>query len=113
MSDLNMTDRLQAFVDLHPDGWDHDSWLTLLASLEGDGMDVSNPEDIGRSLERTRLASMLRSKSVQGLGPKRIQAVVDRYGSLWNLNNASADDIAEIPTIPAALARKLKGSLDS
>lgn len=113
MSNAQMTDRLQAFIDRHPDGWDHDGWLSLLASLENDGVDVSDPEDIGRSLERTRLASTLRSKSVQGLGPKRIEAVVDRFGTLWNLQHASADEIADIPTIPSALAAKLKGSLSS
>jgi hypothetical protein len=32
-----MTADLRAFVEAHPDGWNHDEWLALLADLEGRG----------------------------------------------------------------------------
>jgi hypothetical protein len=107
-----MMNELRDFVDTHPDGWDHQSWLNLLATLKDAGVDVSNTEEIGLALERTRLAATLKGKKVQGLGPKRIQAVVDRFGTLWNLRHASADEIAEIPTIHADLAGKVRDALN-
>ena len=109
---LTMMNQLRDFVDTHPDGWDHQSWLNLLASLKDAGVDVSNTEEIGLALERTRLAATLKGKKVQGLGPKRIQAVVDRFGTLWNLRHASAEEIAEIPTIHADLAGKVRDALN-
>ncbi len=108
MSDIAMTDRLHAFVQDHPDGWNHEHWLGLLGALEGEGVDVSDQEHIGLALERARLETTLRAKGVQGLGPKRIQAVVEKFETLWNLRHASAEEIAEIPTVPAALARKVQ-----
>ena len=112
MGDSKMKNRLKEFVQDHPEGWDHQSWLSLLSALEGEGLDVSNTEEIGLALEQTRLACTLEDKSVSGLGPKRIQAVVDRFGTLWNLQHASAEEIAEIPTIHAALADKVRSALN-
>lgn len=112
MSKNNVQERLQAFVENHPEGWDHTGWLGLLSDLQQAGVDVSDPQDIGRSLERTRLAATLRAKKVQGLGPKRIQAVVEHFGTLWNLQHASADEIAEIPTIPARLAKTVRQAMN-
>lgn len=112
MSDANMKNRLKDFVQDHPDGWDHQSWLSLLSDLEGEGVDVSNSEEIGRELEQTRLAVTLQEKNVSGLGPKRIQAVVDRFGTLWNLRHASVEEIADIPTIHASLADKVRDALN-
>lgn len=112
MSESKMKNRLKDFVQDHPDGWDHQSWLSLLSALEDDGVDVSNAEEIGRTLEQTRLAVMLQAKKVSGLGPKRIQAVVDRFGTLWNLQHASAEEIAEIPTIHSDLADKVRSALN-
>ena len=111
MSNDTVNQRLEAFVGDHPEGWDHEGWLALLSDLEQAGADVSDPDEIGRALERARLASTLRSKKVQGLGPKRIEAVVERFGTLWNLNHATADEIAEIPTVPAALAQSVSQAL--
>lgn len=102
-----MHDHLQAFIEAHPEGWNHDAWLGLLAELEGAGVDVSDPDAIGFALETERLATELRQRAVQGLGPKRIEAVVDRFGTLWNLRQAEAEDVAEIKTIPGALAERV------
>ena len=99
-----MQRQIQAFVEAHPDGWGHHEWLGLLADLESAGEDVSDAEAIGARLEEERLGATLRGFGVKGLGPKRIEAVVDRFGTLWSLSQASADDIAEIKTIPSALA---------
>ncbi|NNL29652.1 MAG: hypothetical protein HKO77_01450 [Gemmatimonadetes bacterium] len=106
-----MEKQLQTFIEAHPEGWDHEAWLGLLAELEDAGHDVSNMEAIGWELERERLAWELRRKDVPGLGPKRIDAVVDRFGTLWSLQHAEADDIAEIKTIHGKLAQKVRAAV--
>jgi hypothetical protein len=102
-----MQQHLDAFIAAHPDGWDHISWLGLLTELEQNGFDVTNPASVGEELEQRRLAWELRRRSVPGLGPKRIDAVVERFGTLWSLQHAEAEQLAEIRTIPGALAEKV------
>lgn len=102
-----MEKHLQTFIESHPDGWDHRDWLGLLAELEQNGHDVSDTDAVGRELERERLAWELRRKSVPGLGPKRIDAVVERFGTLWSLQHAEAEQLAEIKTIPGKLAEQV------
>jgi hypothetical protein len=102
-----MEQHIRAFVEAHPEGWGHEEWLGLLADLEAAGVDVSNPDAIGYELENERLAAELKRQGVQGLGPKRIEAVVDRFGTLWNLQHADAEEVAEIKTIPGALAERV------
>ena len=102
-----MEKKLQAFIEAHPDGWDHQAWLDLLHELEEEGFDVSDPDAIGWELERERLAWELRRKDVPGLGPKRIGAVVERFGTLWSLRHAQAEELAEIKTIHGKLADKV------
>lgn len=99
--------QLDAFIEANPHGWDHQAWLVLLAELEQNGIDVSDQEAIGYELENRRLAWELRRREVPGLGPKRIDAVVDRFGTLWSLQHAEVEDLAEIKTIPGALAEKV------
>lgn len=106
-----MEQHLDAFIEAHPDGWDHDSWLGLLSELDDGGFDVSDAESVGAALERRRLAWELRRRAVPGLGPKRIEAVVDRFGTLWSLQHAEVDELAEIKTIPSALAEKVVASI--
>ena len=86
-------------------------WLRLLAELERGGVDVGDTDAIGYALENERLAWELERRAVPGLGPKRIEAVVSRYGTLWNLRQADAEDVAEIKTIPGALAEKLVAAI--
>jgi hypothetical protein len=106
-----METHLNAFIEAHPDGWDHLSWLELLAELEEAGFDVSDPDAIGYDLESHRLAWELRRREVPGLGPKRIDAVVDRFGTLWSLQHAEVDEVANIKTIPGALAEKVVAAI--
>lgn len=102
-----MEKHLRAFIEAHPNGWQHQNWLELLADLEQKGFDVSDTEVIGWELERERLSWELRRKGVPGLGPKRIDAVVERFGSLWSLRQAEPEDVARIKTIPGKLAEKV------
>jgi len=102
-----MRKRLQAFVEEHPDGWNHDEWMELLSELQAGGADVSDQADVGRMLEKTRLEWELTRRGVKGLGPKRSEALVDRFETLWSLRHASIDDVAEVPTITRSLAEKV------
>jgi hypothetical protein len=102
-----MEERLIDFIEAHPAGWNHGDWLGLLEDLERDGFDVSESDTIGYELENERLAWELRRRSVPGLGPKRIDAVVGRFGTLWSLRHAEVEDVAGIKTIPGALAEKV------
>ena len=102
-----MKERLKAFVESHPDGWNHDDWLGLLSELQSGGKDVSEPEAVGVQLEKTRLAWVLDQRGVPGLGPKRRAALVDRFGTLGKLKSASVEDVAEVPSINKALAEKV------
>ena len=86
-----MTKHLRAFVEAHPDGWNHDEWLDLLRELGEAGED----------------AWELRRRAVPGLGPKRSEAIVERFGSVWRLRHASVEDVAGVPSINRDLAEKV------
>lgn len=102
-----MQEHIRAFIESHPNGWGHADWLGLLGELRAKGIDVGDPDAIGAELERERLAWELRRRAVPGLGPKRIDAVVRRYGSLWSLRQAGPEDLAAIKTIPGTLAEQV------
>ncbi|MDH3270771.1 MAG: hypothetical protein OEN56_05530 [Gemmatimonadota bacterium] len=102
-----MVKHLQAFIEAHPEGWQHHEWLELLAELDQNGFDVSDTDAVGWELERERLSWELRRKGVPGLGPKRIDAVVERFGTLWRLQHAEPEQVAEIKTIPGKLAEQV------
>lgn len=102
-----MQERLRAFVDSHPGGWDHDAWLGLLTDLSGSGHDIDDTEAIGRALERERVRAVLEGAGVKGLGPKRRDALIEHFGSLWALRHASADEIAEVPRVHRDLAEAI------
>ena len=106
-----MEQHLNDFIEAHPDGWDHTAWTGLLNELEQEGYDVSDSDAVGYELEKRRLAWELRRRAVPGLGPKRIEAVVDRFGTLWSLQHAEAEELAEIKTIPGALAEKVVAAI--
>jgi len=102
-----LQDWLRAFVDSHPGGWDHNAWIGLLADLSRNGHDTSDSESIGRDLERERVRAVLEGSGVKGLGPKRRDALVAHFGSLWALRQASADEIAELPQVHRDLAEAI------
>jgi Helix-hairpin-helix domain len=101
---------LRAFVTARPSGWGHDDWIAFLDHLRERGHDTSNPESIGHALERERLAAML--ERVQGMGPKRVSSVVDRYETVWSCARADADEIAALPGMNRALAEKVRQAVN-
>jgi hypothetical protein len=101
---------LRAFVTARPSGWGHDDWIAFLDHLRERGHDTSDPETIGLALERERLAAVL--ERVQGMGPKRVASVVDRYETVWSCARADADEIAALPGMNRALAEKVRQALN-
>ncbi len=99
------------FLDEHDGRWDHGAWLELLDTLRAEGLSTQANDDIGLSLESTRVAWYLRRSGVKGLGPRRVQAVVDRFGTMWSLLHASPDDLADVPKLPRAVATELSAAL--
>jgi len=106
-----MRQALRSFVADHRDGWGHGHWESLLQHLKRGGFDTARPDDIGRELERERVRVILEGVGIRGLGPKRREAVVDEFGSLWDLKHASVDELTERSEIPRSLAERLHAAL--
>jgi excinuclease UvrABC nuclease subunit len=87
-------------------GWGHDDWLHLLDHLRARGHELHDLDAVGAMLERERL--ILRLKRIDGMGPRRINALSDRYASVWDLIQADADDLARSARIPRALAERVR-----
>ncbi|HEU0053558.1 MAG TPA: helix-hairpin-helix domain-containing protein [Longimicrobium sp.] len=100
---------LRAFAVARPEGWNHDDWLAFLAHLAGRGHDTSDADGIGLRLERERLGVML--EGVQGMGPRRVQTLVDRYDTLYSIRAAGVDELAALPGMNRPLAEKVRQSL--
>jgi hypothetical protein len=100
---------LRAFALARPGGWGHDDWLSFLAHLGERGHDVSDVEGIGARLERERLAVIL--GGVAGLGPKRVESLVQRFRNLWTLRQADAGEVASVAGMTRPLAERLVGEL--
>ena len=96
---------LRAFVAASPHGWNHEEWLGLLEQLRERGHDVEDHQAIGSMLERERLRALL--EKVPGLGAKRVQAIVEKFGDRWRLHEASADEISRGSNVPLPLAEKI------
>jgi hypothetical protein len=96
---------LRAFAQARPGGWNHDDWVAFLADLGTRGHDVSDAETIGSRLEQERLAVVL--GAVQGLGPKRVQALVERFHTLWSIRHADAGEVAAVPGMTRPLAERV------
>ncbi len=103
----NLDFELRRYVEEHPEGWGHDQWLGFLAYLSENGHDVSDSDGLGLALEHLRLVRVLQHMEIKGLGAKRVQAIADRFGTLWNLMAASPEDVAQIPSIPRGLAEQI------
>ncbi|MGH7476156.1 MAG: helix-hairpin-helix domain-containing protein [Longimicrobiales bacterium] len=108
---LDLTAEVRNFVRSHPGGWNHGDWLAFVSHLEQHGYDVSDPERIGVELERARLAEVLQALGINGLGPQRRQALIERFGTLWELRHATAERMAEVRGINLELARRIRSAL--
>jgi hypothetical protein len=95
---------LRGFASNRPQGWSHDDWVTLLAHLTELGHDTAQPDRIGEVLERERLALVL--AEIPGMGPRRIELLVSRFGTVWRLSQASVDEVATLPNVPRTLAAR-------
>ena len=102
---LDLDEDLRKFAAARPQGWDHHDWEVFLDHLAQRGHDVQNPEAIGAQLERERLASIL--DRISGMGPRRTEALVERYQTLWNLRQASVEELAGFRAIPRSLAERI------
>lgn len=103
--EANLRADLREFASARPKGWNHDQWVTLLDDLRGRGHDVSDASAVGMSLERERLAVHL--EQIPGMGPRRVEALVGRYHTLYSLRQADAAELAELPGMNRALADRV------
>jgi hypothetical protein len=101
---------LREFASARPQGWNHEDWLNFLEYLKGRGHDTGDADEIGRRLERERIAVAL--KGVEGLGPRRLEALEQRFGSLWHIRQASVEAIAALPSINRTLAQQIRERLE-
>jgi len=102
-----LSDSLKDFVVSHPDGWGHGDWEEFLHDLKRKDLDTADEVAIGAALEREHLLAKLDRASVKGLGPKRRSVLADRFGRLWDLQQASAEDVAREGGLPQPLAEEL------
>jgi hypothetical protein len=102
---------LRAFVQHHPHGWEHRDWEGLLHHLRGSGIDTSDTAGIGSQLEKARLTHALENSGVSGLGTSKLRSLVDRFGSVWQLREASVDDIAGVKGIDRSQAEQIRKAL--
>ena len=100
---------MREFASARPEGWDHSDWLSFLDHLKERGHDTSSPDDIGRQLERERLAVVL--SGVRSLGPKRVEGLVGRFDTLWSMRRADVDEIAAVPGMNRSLAEKVRQAM--
>lgn len=100
---------MREFAAARPSGWDHHDWVTFLGGLRDKGHDTSDADEIGRQLERERISVVL--QDVPGLGSRKVEAVADRFGRLYELRNASVDEIAGVPGINRDLAEKISNAV--
>lgn len=100
---------MREFAAARPSGWDHHDWVTFLGGLRDKGHDTSDADEIGRQLERERISLVL--QDVPGLGSRKVEAVADRFGRLYELRNASVDEIAGVPGITRDLAEKISNAV--
>jgi hypothetical protein len=105
----NLKKHLKDFASGRPQGWTHDDWESFLGHLRTQGHDTSNADAIGLALERERLSLAL--QQVEGLGPRRIKNLADRFTTVWSLRNADVEAIAEVANVPRDLAERIKSSV--
>jgi excinuclease UvrABC nuclease subunit len=96
---------LRAFATARPSGWNHEDWMAFLAYLSEKGHDVSDHQAVGIRLERERLAVAL--EAIEGLGPKRVHSLVDRFQTMWSMRHAQAADVATVAGMTRPLAERV------
>jgi hypothetical protein len=96
---------LRAFAIARPAGWNHEDWMSFLGHLSEKGHDVSDQQVIGARLERERLAVAL--EAIEGLGPRRVQSLVDRFQTMWSMRHAPAADVATVAGMTRPLAERI------
>jgi hypothetical protein len=96
---------LRAFAIARPSGWNHEDWMSFLGHLKEKGHDVTDHQTIGARLERERLAVAL--ESIEGLGPKRVQSLVDRFQTMWSMRHAQSADVATVAGMTRPLAERV------
>jgi excinuclease ABC subunit C len=62
--------------------------------------------------QRTKTGLASRLDSVMGIGPVKRKALLGKFGSIQNIQEASIDDLAAIPGISESLAYSIKTQLD-
>lgn len=107
----DITRDLRDFASGRPQGWNHEDWKAFLEYLTNRGHDTSNADAIGLALERERLAMAL--QHVEGVGPRRTKALVDRFVTIWSLRNADVEEIASVASVRRDLAERIKTAVSS
>ena len=102
---------IQAFVQQHMDGWNHDEWMGFIHHLGEAGHDVSDLDGIGLALEQERLRCTLKTWGIKGLGPKRIEAITHSYASLENMRGTDGPGIADRTGLPKQIANEVAARL--
>ena len=105
----DLREDLRAFVQARPAGWDHGDWVTFVDHLRERGHDTRDPDAIGLLLERERLWARL--AAIQGMGPRRIETLVERYDTIWSAHHAEVDELATLPGMNRSLAEKVRQAL--
>lgn len=101
---------LRDFASARPEGWNHEDWLVFLESLRDRGHNVNDRDAIGLALERERLDLAL--CGIRGVGPRRRNALVEHFGTIWKLRNAEITDIVRIGSVPGAVAERIHDQLN-
>lgn len=101
-----MQGALRQFVQSHPHGWGHDEWVDLVNRLGAEGHDIQDRDSVGMMLENERMRHHL--EQVDGLGSKAMDALVSRYGTMWNLQRADAAELESVPGVSPDVARRLR-----
>ena len=100
---------LREFAKGRPQGWNHDDWLGFLEHLKSRGHNIHDHEAIGAMLERERINVLL--SKVPGLGPQRVNALAEKFESVWRLREASAEEIASAARLPRELSKQVVEAL--
>ncbi|MBB4636550.1 hypothetical protein [Longimicrobium terrae] len=104
-----LAEDLRAFAGARPSGWNHDDWVGFLTELAAKGHDCSDPEQVGARLERERLAMSL--EAIQGVEHAGVEALANRFQTLWSARHASPQDIAQTAGIPQPQAERVLHAL--